>query len=208
MSLGNSSKSTASATSQSSWSSMLIVACLLALCSAQRANADVFAGSVLQLIPGSADFNSGSIDTTSCRGSGITAESSYCLGPPDLRYLSIGEGGILTVALSGAGIPDRPGNDIVVWGTCNASLEPGRVLLSENGVDFYAVGDFTTGVSKYFDMGTVGLSRTRFVRFQDLPGGSPGLGMGFDVDAVGAFGADGSVANHPATWGELKVRYR
>jgi hypothetical protein len=118
-----------------------------------------FATEIVQFHPGSIDVTGGPVDTASCAGGGAAAVASYCLGSPDQVYLSIGELGQLTVGFGDFLILDGPGDDFVLWGSCNAPNEPGLVLASPNGVAFSEVGVFDAGVRMYFDLGRAGLPR-------------------------------------------------
>jgi len=163
-----------------------------------------------------AAFTAGSIDV----GGGVVVDTAQCaaapagcgwncvLGPPDRQFTSIGELGSVTVHFTDAVILDAPGDDIIIWGSCNARYEPGRVLASADGETFVPLGTFDAGVSMDFDLAGSGLAQASFIRVEDLPGGVLPGGSGVDIDAICAYHVGMPVASHRESWGSIKVRYR
>jgi hypothetical protein len=160
-----------------------------------------FADTVNEFIPGGDDLH----DVNGCSQ---LLPSCDALGPSDLRYVSLGELGSITLSFSERMIVDGPGDDLIVYTVGNAPNEPGRIYASSDGINFTALGDYTSpsgGVG--FDLADAGLTYALLIRIDDLPGGGPN-GLAFDVDALEAIYIDGAVQLHSDTWGRLKASYR
>jgi hypothetical protein len=149
------------------------------------------------------------VDTFSCIGAVFPADPTWALGPPDSRFISLGEQGSISLGFAGRMIFDGPGDDFIVYGSCNAPNEPGRVFASPGGTGFVPLGDFVSGTARYFDLASVGMTEAEFIRIDDLPGGTGlPIGQAFDVDAVEALHVEGIVPTWLSTWGHLKATYR
>jgi hypothetical protein len=175
--------------------------------SAGNQNYGTCADEIAAFAPGSVDFGFARIDPLHCIATSEPIDATCMLGPPDLLFCSIGELGSVTLQFS-TSIVDGPGDDVEVWGSCNAQNEPADVLASDDGVRFVSLGVFNSGESMRFDLAGTGLTRATFVRIQDLPGSAYGQGSGVDVDAICGLNVDTPVPTRRATWGRLKLRYR
>src|SRR5215470_1040878 len=81
---------------------------------------------VVKLQPGAADFGFGFFDTLQCSAVPEPLDEHCMVGAPDLRMCSIGERGSVTIRMDPP-VSDGSGDDLVVWGSCNAANEPAHV---------------------------------------------------------------------------------
>jgi hypothetical protein len=174
-----------------------------------QASASTFADQVENFIPGGSDLACGIVDSTRCVGAFQPLDPTATLGAPNGHYLSIGELGSIALGFTGKVIVDGPGDDFIVWGSCNSRNEPASVAVSGDGHTYVLLGNFESGVARYFDLAVSGLASALFVRVNDLEGGI-GLpdGLAFDVDAVEALHVTQPVPIEVRTLGQLKAHYR
>ncbi len=126
-----------------------------------------------------------------------TAQPEQGLGPPDFagvvsgreRWVSLGDGGEITLEFTDNALVDGPGPDLAVF-EIGPNRNPIEVAVSEGGRTFVEVGTVPGGTS-YVDIGAVAVpgARYRYVRLRDgtLPGstsGDAGPYPGADLDAV------------------------
>ena len=82
-------------------------------------------------------------------------------------------------------------------------------MVSSDGSTFSEIGVFDSGLSKSFDLSTLGMTSASVVRIMDLLGGvGLPLGLAFDVDALEALHVDSPVLTQPTTWGRIKAERR
>jgi hypothetical protein len=135
---------------------------------------------------------------------GHDALPDIVLGPPmgkgehmgSMHVASLGCGGSITLAFDGPPIPDGPGPDLVIFENAFVAgeqqfIEPGQVLVSEDGIDWYAFDcdaassegcagiapvlatdaataiDPTRGGGDAFDLQALGIAAIRWVRIVD-----------------------------------------
>lgn len=188
----------------------LVVA--LFLTQAGLATGQEWASSVVSFTPGVGDLSS--VDLISnfpCRGSYRPLDLNDAIGPPDEKFVSIGDEGIIVLTFPHR-IEDRDGPDLRVWVSCNIVCEPAIVSASQDGLNFVFLGNLDTFPYGAYDLAGTGLSSVVHVKVQDLAGipefCQPGIGLATDVDTAESLYPDKPVPVVPFTWGVIKSIYR
>ena len=188
---------------------MLLGAALMVTTSVLVAGAQEYAVGVQSFLPGIGDL--GSVDLISndpCRGNGRGLDLSDALGAPNDKFVSIGDGGTITLSFPNP-IEDRPGADVRVWVSCNVSCEPGDVAASQDGINFVPLGSLATPFFEEYDLGSAGLPFATLIRVHDVPSGPcPGLGLAVDVDTVESLHPGSPVSVSRQSWAAVRTLYQ
>lgn len=105
-------------------------------------------------------------------------------------YVTLGCGGVLTVAFDDNRLSDIEGPDLYVF-EIGGDIEPTLVEISENGTDWIEIGQISGGTATV----DIGLAASEgasfsFVRLTDLRTHCGGRWPGADIDAIGAIGSN------------------
>lgn len=132
--------------------------------------------------------NAGSVVSYAAGGATTDTSATNLLGVPDGVDVSLGYGGVVTVALSVA-VLDGPGIDLVVHeigasDPGDAQSENIHLEASSDGRSFLSVGT-CVGDECGFDLAVVGLAQAQVLRITDLlPNETGSPNGGADIDAV------------------------
>ncbi len=132
------------------------------------------------------------------------ANQSNCTHTPQCTFVSLGQGGSLTLQFTDNLLTGSGNSQLDLWiFEVGTDVEDTSVEISSDGQQWFAVGK-VSGSTRGVDIDAYGHgihSRYAFVRLTDDPleGSSSGHSAGADIDAVGAISSVAAVPE-PATW--------